>query len=275
MTRENKLAIIIGFSLILVVAILITDHLSPAQSDEIAQLDPLHRNQSSLSLRTSLPSGRDSQSPRGNASNQNPSIPQYTSNNTNTSPFTPNRRPATEPRRRIIDLQPAHEAAQTETIEMGVPVNAADNLDPNPAENQNVHLHVVRAGDTLYGLAREYYGNPSFARPLGEFNRDRVMANMQIRKGVTLRIPDRAVLLGESSTPTVQTNDQPRSKTTPRNPALKFKTYKIKSGDTLTEISLTLLGTSKRWREIFDLNKNIIPDPDSLPAGKSIRIPAQ
>ena len=38
MTRENKLALIVGFSLILVVAILITDHLSPAQNERIAQI---------------------------------------------------------------------------------------------------------------------------------------------------------------------------------------------------------------------------------------------
>lgn len=274
MTRENKLAIIIGFSLILVVAILITDHLSPAQSDQIAQLDSQQQSPSSLNLRASLPSGLDSQSPPGNAPSQNPSIPRYTSN-TSASTYTPNRRPITEPRRRIIDLQPAHEAAQTETIEMGVPVDEERNTGSNPNVNQDtthIRLHTVRAGDTLYSLAKQYYGSPSFTRPLADFNRNRVMANMQIRKGATLRIPDRAILLGEPVASNVQSNDQVRAANPPK-PAQKFKTYKIKSGDTLTEISLALLGTSKRWREIFDLNKNVIPDPDSIPVGKTIRIP--
>ena len=38
MTRENKLALIIGFGLILVVGILVSDHFSPASNDQAADL---------------------------------------------------------------------------------------------------------------------------------------------------------------------------------------------------------------------------------------------
>ena len=48
------------------------------------------------------------------------------------------------------------------------------------------------------------------------------------------------------------------------------KTYKIKSGDTLSGISTKFYGTPNKWRQIADAN-NL--DPRTLKVGKQIRIP--
>ncbi len=267
MTRENKLALIIGFSLILVVAILITDHLSPAQSDRMARLDnpaSTQANNSSLTLRATLPSGGDQAT---GEKGRKPSS-DYADNSPRSS--VRHKEPP-----RIIPLQPGRSAAQIEeanAIEMGKPSSTRNGNTPTvklPPSQNTTRIHIVQKGDSLYRIARKYYGNPSLARKLADFNHGRIMPGMNIRVGVTLRIPDLSILTGSTklnNTPTPQTNAN-------TNKPTQYTTYKIKPGDTLGEISLRLLGTSKRWHEIVNLNKNIIDDPDSIPVGKTIRIP--
>lgn len=50
-------------------------------------------------------------------------------------------------------------------------------------------------------------------------------------------------------------------------------TYKIRKGDTLKNIARQKLGDSRRWAEIWKLNKKKIRDPDKLKVGIEIRIP--
>jgi hypothetical protein len=51
----------------------------------------------------------------------------------------------------------------------------------------------------------------------------------------------------------------------------KPSTYVVKQGDTLTGIAARVLGDSKRWREIADLNK--IRNPRDLRVGRRLRMP--
>ncbi len=52
-----------------------------------------------------------------------------------------------------------------------------------------------------------------------------------------------------------------------------FTEYKIEKGDTLQKISQKFYGTVKRWNEIYKANKDVIPDPNRIKPGKTIRIP--
>jgi LysM repeat protein len=49
------------------------------------------------------------------------------------------------------------------------------------------------------------------------------------------------------------------------------KTYKVKAGDTLSEIAARELGSAKRWREIAKLNN--IRDPRNIRKGQELRMP--
>jgi len=51
------------------------------------------------------------------------------------------------------------------------------------------------------------------------------------------------------------------------------KTYVIKKGDTLQEISQKFYGTTKSWKKIANANKGVIKDPNKLPIGGKIKIP--
>jgi nucleoid-associated protein YgaU len=59
----------------------------------------------------------------------------------------------------------------------------------------------------------------------------------------------------------------------PRTLGGSVKTYEVQAGDTLGEIALAVLGTSKRWKELVDLNPGI--DPEHLRVGARLRLPAE
>lgn len=47
----------------------------------------------------------------------------------------------------------------------------------------------------------------------------------------------------------------------------------IREGDSLSKISRRYYGTSERWNEIYEANRNILNDPAKLPLGGALRIP--
>ncbi|MDP8265024.1 MAG: LysM peptidoglycan-binding domain-containing protein [Candidatus Aceula lacicola] len=49
--------------------------------------------------------------------------------------------------------------------------------------------------------------------------------------------------------------------------------YTIAEGDTLQKISKKFYDTYKRWYEIYEVNKDVLPNADRLKPGKVIKIP--
>ncbi len=49
--------------------------------------------------------------------------------------------------------------------------------------------------------------------------------------------------------------------------------YVVKKGDTLQKISSDVYGTTKKWKKIFDANKDILKDPDKISVGQKLVIP--
>ena len=71
---------------------------------------------------------------------------------------------------------------------------------------------------------------------------------------------------------------QPVAPVTPAAPAnnqqnTTYDTYTIKSGDTLSGIAKKKLGSASRWREIYELNKDIIKNPNLIYANQKIKLP--
>lgn len=54
-----------------------------------------------------------------------------------------------------------------------------------------------------------------------------------------------------------------------------MKKYKVLKGDTLQTISRKFYGTSKRWKEIYAVNQEILKAPDKIFAGQIIEIPVE
>jgi nucleoid-associated protein YgaU len=51
------------------------------------------------------------------------------------------------------------------------------------------------------------------------------------------------------------------------------RTHVVAEGDTLTKISRKYYGTSGRWEDILNANRDVVKDEKSLVVGSSLKIP--
>jgi nucleoid-associated protein YgaU len=51
--------------------------------------------------------------------------------------------------------------------------------------------------------------------------------------------------------------------------------YTVQSGDTLSKVAKAHLGDAKRYMEIFNLNKDVLKNPDLIKVGQKIQLPAK
>lgn len=56
-------------------------------------------------------------------------------------------------------------------------------------------------------------------------------------------------------------------------PAPQIRIHTVKAGETLSEISIRYLGTSSKYREIFNLNRDQLRSPNDIREGMKLRIP--
>ena len=57
-------------------------------------------------------------------------------------------------------------------------------------------------------------------------------------------------------------------------PVVAVETYTVKAGDTLSKIAKDLLGDPKAYMKIFEMNKELLTDPDKIKPGQVLKIPA-
>lgn len=61
--------------------------------------------------------------------------------------------------------------------------------------------------------------------------------------------------------------------TVPEVTANKVTTYKVEMNDTLQKISIKVYGTSNKWKDIYEANKDQLKSPDRIYAGQILKIP--
>lgn len=57
------------------------------------------------------------------------------------------------------------------------------------------------------------------------------------------------------------------------SPEYEYKEYTIEKNDTLQKISRKFYGTTKKWKLIYQENKNILKSPDKIYSGTTIKVP--
>lgn len=251
MTRENKLALVIGFALILFVGILISDHFSAARLDETASLDG------------------GVVDPLMQAGHDDPDLVQLQMlNNSATLRGGGGGHP-----------QPAAAAAVTEPDEleiyMGRPGQIhpqAIGLDDAGGDVANFRFHEVRPGESLSSIAKYYYGDTYNALQLARFNK--IDNPNRLSVGHRLRIPLTAPAFSGLAS-SGNANPSSASPTPPAPDVTQYASYTIRSGDVLSKVAQRLMGTSKRTNELYELNRNVITNPDRLIPGTVIKVPKE
>ena len=118
---------------------------------------------------------------------------------------------------------------------------------------QHQRIHVVGVGDDLWSLAEHYYGRGQEWRRIAAANPDRLTGGPdRLRVGWRLVIPDDSREAAASSGSTVR----------------------VRRGDTLTSVAQRVLGDGDRWRELYRANRGQLTDPDVLPVGLVLDVPA-
>ena len=132
MTRENKLALVLGFGLLLLAGILVSDYLSAGNrvhEDPLIATNPSHIPDSEiLKPANQVPSKRSAQRPRTAQD------------------------PKSEPLREI---------------RMGAP---REKTQPGEQTSTDLDVHIVDKGESLGIISKRYYGTPNYADEIARFN---------------------------------------------------------------------------------------------------------
>jgi nucleoid-associated protein YgaU len=250
MTRENKLALVVGFALILFVGILISDHFSTARNQESANLSDNRPLDPLVSIRRSDPDLLELRPPPTN-SPRNTGTPAVNQASIPTQP----------------EAGPVAQRPEAGVVEMG-------GVRFTKVEEETVApppylFHEVKAGESLTSICRRYYGDESLVKALARFNE--IADPNSVRANHRLRIPAAETLGGSAL---VKTPPLPNSPAPPRAPERTVTSYTVQSGDSLSEIAQRHMGSARKWRELYEFNKDVIRDPDNVQAGTVLKIPA-
>jgi len=284
-TREHKLALIIGFSVFLVVGVLVGDYFSKAR---MAKVDP-------TLAQGGLPTRLD------------PAVVE---------PVDPIDRPlpgtgrTTGPDGVVEKAGLRPPGVGIDEITMGVKrglaeedvVPAPEGGSETPAASDEVYT--VQRGDSLYKIASKQMGDGRLAGKLGEYNRAVLKGGDRLSVGMQLKIPaaeavgvkgkatgpggvgpggvgpvpkpagSREVAGGGAggSKPGLRTSPLKEGEGRIVKTAATGRTYTVKAKDTLGHIASATLGSAGRWREIADLNGISAED---LRVGMVLKLPAK
>lgn len=290
MTRDQKLALIVGFSVVLLVGILISDHFSRARNTQVTKVDPsepVRVARSDAGSSRTLPSGATFQppsQPRPSAVNQGnaslwpetavplaePSTPA-----TNEVPsgsrlgmsgdiVTPSAaKPPLEDAVQQLASRLATGPSSTPTTPTQVPTTSpqAPVRDPLAAEIANRGGSITeRDGIIEFSLAS--------ARP----------KQGEAIVGNTNKVPTPAAVadsgLPDSPTPKFQgLGSSSPVIIDPKFQVLPMRQHKVAQGDTLAEISHRYYQDAKLWRKLAKFNGSAVANDGSIRVGSTLKIP--
>jgi LysM repeat protein len=124
-------------------------------------------------------------------------------------------------------------------------------------QNENAgQVHVIQAGDTLFEIARERYGDASFVRLIEAAN-----PGVNAR---ALKIGDRLVL---------PEKPKPQEAEAVPTPA-QTKVYVVQKNDTLISIARRFYGDAAMYRKIYEANRDVLASLNAtLYVGQTLRLP--
>ncbi|MBB6431155.1 LysM peptidoglycan-binding domain-containing protein [Algisphaera agarilytica] len=156
---------------------------------------------------------------------------------------------------------------------------------PSAVAGGTTYIHYVQAGQTLAEIARQHYGNPEFAAAIAQTNPTKVDREGQVRAGARLEIPPLGSPVFSRLFQPVHEEHAikvdgviPALPDRPAGPTVEVassnvKEIEVQPGDTLSELASEHLGTSKRWRELIEANRDQLETAADLRSGMTLRLP--
>lgn len=185
------------------------------------------------------------------------------------------------------------------------PGTAPRELRPAAAAPARGETYTIVPNDNFWMISRKQYGSGRYYAALARHNQERVPDPQRLRPGMQVSTPpaalleerypeliDKSVASPAPAAAQVAPGDgRPRFSApasvpvTAEKPTIGQATgyfysktgepmYRIGADDTLSSIAQRHLGRSTRWVEIYEQNQEILKNPESLPLGTVIRLPA-
>lgn len=134
-----------------------------------------------------------------------------------------------------------------------------DRAAPDERKTEKVVTHTVERGETLWGLAKHYYGDGMKWKKLASANADLVgeSGSNYLEVGWTLTVPNAATQKAAHA------SDDQRPGTT----------YTVERGDTLSAIADDAYGSPQKWPTIAKANPDVIDDPNLIDIGDRLDLP--
>lgn len=192
--------------------------------------------------------------------------------------------------------QPEPAATPPATPGVAVPPRSPDSMREEPAARirdaakpkPEPMRYTVQESDTLTYIARQQYGDGKYWTKIRDANPGIDPNHLLV--GQVLIIPSKEEVTGsgtksatagaskpglvEVAKPPAMTEKPAVEAAAARKPDAKAtRTYVVAPGDTLTTIARNVLGDGSRWRQIYELNKDKIKNPDVLLEGTELKLP--
>lgn len=136
--------------------------------------------------------------------------------------------------------------------------------------------YVVKPNDTYWTISQAVYGSPVYAQALAQFNAATIPDPNRLTPGMKVPTPALEVLKERYGT-LIATGSRGMASAQPRMGFFLTETgdpaFRVSSSDTLQDIAQAHLGRPSRWVQIFEMNREVIGDPDKLEPGTILRLP--
>lgn len=258
MTRESKLALIIGITLILLVGVLLSDHLSGATEAQFDTPETIVDDVVASSL-AMLPGTEDP---------------------IEVLPPAPQPSPVDLSSGAIADqggIQPA--ILGTPDFGLSNPMVISQGANPQPAEDPSRIGVIAGALDSLTGTVAEQLNglagsNPPSLVATGMFEPvDREAVTLPPRGDEPIKtVTDQPGSITAAVQPQPRVIVQPSSTPTQNTTRTAWKTHTVAEGDSLYRLAATYLGDGEKWRELQKINADVLGDGTNLKVGMKIKV---
>jgi len=140
-----------------------------------------------------------------------------------------------------------------------IPLEQPSPIAPAAAET----IHTVVSGDNLWKIVKKHYGEGNVQQHIDAI----LAANPTLSLDENLKIGQKLKL------PAASAKDPARLPAEQQAAATGSRVYVVKEGDTLSTIASKELGSSKKWTEIYELNRARISDPARIKVGMKLTLP--
>jgi nucleoid-associated protein YgaU len=148
-----------------------------------------------------------------------------------------------------------------------------------PSALDDFMVYTPADGDTWAALAQRFYGNAAYLSNLREANEGMGDA---LDPTVPILVPVYDFHAGAGAAGTAKSDlaaapaadTGATGRTAGSTPASGASVYEVEDGDNLSKISKKVYGTTTRWADIYEANRDKLESPDKLVVGMKLAIPA-